>query len=156
MAIFDEKRAKFSHKKVRVAKKKSPPYDLKNFYDFEIFSLRGFEKCQYCKCSPIFDSNLNQPTVPSSHLVTRHSQTRHFEKPRFPCFELQKSDKIAYIYCVINEFNPTFEVQKIGNEAFQNASFGNALFPNKSNNCLWTYSQLETKGLITDHGSANC
>ena len=32
-------------------------------------------------------------------------------------------DKIAYIYCVINEFNPTFEVQNMGNEAFQNASF---------------------------------
>ena len=31
-------------------------------------------------------------------------------------------DKITYIYCVINEFNPIFEVQKIGNEAFQNAS----------------------------------
>ena len=27
---------------------------------------------------------------------------------------------------VINEFNPTFEVQKMGNKAFQNASFGNA------------------------------
>ena len=26
-----------------------------------------------------------------------------------------------YIYCVIIEFNPTFEVQKMGNEAFQNA-----------------------------------
>ena len=29
MAIFAKKRAEFPHKKVRVAKKKSPPYDLK-------------------------------------------------------------------------------------------------------------------------------
>ena len=35
-----------------------------------------------------------------------------------------------YIYCVINEFNPTFEVQQIGNEAFQNAWFGKTSFPN--------------------------
>ena len=28
-------------------------------------------------------------------------------------------DKITYIYFVINEFKPTFEVQKMGNEAFQ-------------------------------------
>ena len=41
---------------------------------------------------------------------------------------------------VINEFNPTFEVQKMGNEAFQIALFGNASFPNgnKGNSCLWT------------------
>ena len=41
---------------------------------------------------------------------------------------------------VINEFNPTFEVQNMGNEAFQNASFGNASFPNEalSYSCLWT------------------
>ena len=37
-------------------------------------------------------------------------------------------DKITYIYCIINEFNPTFEVQNMENEAFQNASFWNALF----------------------------
>ena len=32
-------------------------------------------------------------------------------------------DKITYIYCVLNEFNPAFEVQKMGNKAFQNVSF---------------------------------
>ena len=32
-------------------------------------------------------------------------------------------DKITYIYCVINEINPTFDVQKMENEAFQNASY---------------------------------
>ena len=48
-------------------------------------------------------------------------------------------DNISYIYCVINEFDLTFEVQKMGNEAFQNASFGNASFPNgnEGNSCLW-------------------
>ena len=43
---------------------------------------------------------------------------------------------------VINEFNPTFEVQNMGNEAFQNASFGNTSFPNEalSYSCLWAMS----------------
>ena len=47
-------------------------------------------------------------------------------------------DKITCIYCVINEFNPTYEVQKMGNEVFQNALFINASFPNghKGNSCL--------------------
>ena len=48
-------------------------------------------------------------------------------------------DKITYIFCVINEFNPTFEVQNMGDEAFQNASFLNALFP-KGYSCLWAVS----------------
>ena len=49
----------------------------------------------------------------------------HFGNPHFPCSELQKLDydKITYAYCVINEFNPTFEVQNMGNKAFQNALF---------------------------------
>ena len=42
-------------------------------------------------------------------------------------------DKITFIYCVINEFNPIFEVQKIGNKAFQNASFANG---NEGSSCL--------------------
>ena len=33
---------------------------------------------------------------------------------------------------VINEFNPTFEVQSMGNEAFQNAPFANASFGNEA------------------------
>ena len=33
---------------------------------------------------------------------------------------------------VINEFNPIFAVQNMGNEAFQNASFGNTSFPKES------------------------
>ena len=47
---------------------------------------------------------------------------------------------------VINEFNPTFEVQNMGNEAFQNASFGNASFPNEALNysCLWVESATQT------------
>ena len=32
----------------------------------------------------------------------------------------------------INGFDPTFEVQNIGNETFQNTSLGNASFPNRS------------------------
>ena len=40
---------------------------------------------------------------------------------------------------VINEFNLTFEVQNMGNKAFQNASFGTASFPNEAldYSCLW-------------------
>ena len=34
--------------------------------------------------------------------------------------------KVDVCNFVINEFNPTFVVQNMGNEAFQNASFGNA------------------------------
>ena len=55
---------------------------------------------------------------------------RHFEKPKgvaevefFHVLSFNSQikliyDKITYIDCVINEFNPAFEVQKIGNEAF--------------------------------------
>ena len=48
-------------------------------------------------------------------------------------------DTVDICNFVINEFNPTFEVQNMGNEAFQNASFGNSSFPNKalSYSCLW-------------------
>ena len=62
-----------------------------------------------------------------------------------------------YIYCVINEFNPTFEVQKMGNEAFQNGSFANALFlnGNESNSCLWALFLASTlifhKGYLSIH-----
>ena len=57
-------------------------------------------------------------------------------------------DKITYIYCVINEYNPTFEVQNMGNEAFQNASFGNALFPNEALgcSCLWAKMSCQCIG----------
>ena len=50
------------------------------------------------------------------------------------------------MYCVINEFNPTFEVQIMGNEAFQNASFGNTSFPNgnEGNSCHWAYLGLKS------------
>ena len=41
-------------------------------------------------------------------------------------------DKITLIYCVKNEFNPTSEVQNMGNGAFQNAPFANILFANGS------------------------
>ena len=51
-------------------------------------------------------------------------------------------DKITLIYSVKNEFNPTSEVQNIGNGAFQNAPFANApfangSFPNGGYSCLW-------------------
>ena len=32
------------------------------------------------------------PRLKTPRLETRRSQMRHFEKPRFPCFELQKLD----------------------------------------------------------------
>ena len=40
------------------------------------------------------------------------------------------------------KFNPTFEVQNMGNITFQNASFWNALFPNTNEgySCLWALS----------------
>jgi len=42
----------------------------------------------------------------------------------------------------MNELNQTIEVQKMGNDAHQNASFGNASFPNgkEGNSCLWAIS----------------
>ena len=39
------------------------------------------------------------------------------------------NSRLNGILTYINEFNPTFEIQKMGNEAFQNISFGNASFP---------------------------
>ena len=44
----------------------------------------------------------------------------------------------SYINDTMDEFNPTFEVQNMGNKAFQNASFGNASFGkgNEDNSCL--------------------
>ena len=56
-------------------------------------------------------------------------------------------DKIAYTHCVINEFNPTFEIQNMGNDAFQNALFGNALFGNGNEDysCLWAKSDNRFK-----------
>ena len=53
---------------------------------------------------------------------------RHFEKSQFNVLDFKSGikliyDKIAYIYCVINENNPTIEVQNMGNKAFQNAWF---------------------------------
>ena len=43
---------------------------------------------------------------------------------------------------VINEFNSTFETQNMGNEAFENALFGNPSFGNRNENysCLWAYT----------------
>ena len=59
-------------------------------------------------------------------------------------------DTVDVCNFVINEFNPTFEVQNMGNEAFQNASFGNALFPNgnEGNSCLWAMAMLVLDRLI--------
>ena len=62
-------------------------------------------------------------------------------------------DKITLIYSVKNEFNPTSEVQNIGNGAFQNTPFANALFangsfPNGGYRCLWAISGLN--GMVHD------
>ena len=59
-------------------------------------------------------------------------QTVHFR----PCYVIDVCNFI------INEFDPTFEVENMGHEAFQNASFGNASFPNRNegNSCLWAMS----------------
>ena len=74
----------------------------------------------------------------------RQSQTRHFKKPRFPCFKLKKLDQTDfwqnYIHLLCHKWVwPTFEIQNMGNEAFQNALFGNASFGNgnEDNSCLW-------------------
>ena len=48
---------------------------------------------------------------------------------------------------VINEFNPTFEVQNMGNKDFQNALFGNASFLNEA----LSYSYLWAKALYTSY-----
>ena len=47
-------------------------------------------------------------------------------------------DTVDVCNFVINEFNPTFDVQNMGKEASQNASFGNPSFPNEalSYSCL--------------------
>ena len=50
-------------------------------------------------------------------------------------------DTVDICNFVINEFNQTFDVQNMAKEAFQNVSFGNALFPNEAlgYSCLWAY-----------------
>ena len=49
---------------------------------------------------------------------------------------------VSVAVCVINELNPTFVIQNMENEAFQNASFGNTSFPNgnEGSSCLWASS----------------
>ena len=51
-------------------------------------------------------------------------------------------NKTTYIY-----FDPTFEVEKFGNKAFQNASFGNISFPNvnEGNNFLGHVCKVNDK-----------
>ena len=46
-------------------------------------------------------------------------------------------DEIKLIHSIKNAFNPTSEVQNIGNGAFQNALFANGSFPNGGYSCLW-------------------
>ena len=41
-------------------------------------------------------------------------------------------DRVSIGNFSINQFNPTFEVQNMVNEAFQNASFRNASFPSEA------------------------
>ena len=54
-------------------------------------------------------------------------------------------DTVDYCNFVINELNPTYEFQNMGNGAFQNALFWNApfansRFPNSDYSCLWAMS----------------
>ena len=49
-------------------------------------------------------------------------------------------DTVDVCNFVINEFNPTFEVQNMGNEAFQNASFGGTP---KGTNTEWNSEPLK-------------
>ena len=60
-------------------------------------------------------------------------------------------DKIIYI---LNEFNPTFETQNMGNKAFKNPSFGNASFGNGSEDysCLLAKSTLSLTRKYPLHG----
>ena len=59
----------------------------------------------------------------SDYTLCSRYQTRHFEKPRFPCFESQKLVKlicgtVSVSDFVINQFNPPFKVQNMGNKDF--------------------------------------
>ena len=51
-------------------------------------------------------------------------------------------DTVNICNFVINEFNPTCEVQNMGNEAFQNVSLWDASSPNGNEgySCLWAES----------------
>ena len=67
-------------------------------------------------------------------------------------------DKITLIYSVKNEFNPSSEVQNIGNRVFQNAlfanaPFANASFPNGGYSCLWAKHLSESLMLRLGLGS---
>ena len=83
----------------------------------------------------------------NSHLQTGCLQTGVVKYPVFYVLNIRGwikliYDKIPLIYSVKNEFNPTSEVQNIGNGAFQNTPFANALFangsfPNSGYSCLW-------------------
>ena len=58
---------------------------------------------------------------------------------------------IKYIFdnnFVINELNPTSEVQNMGKRAFQNAPFANGRFPKSDYNCLWALYAPQTLGTI--------
>ncbi len=70
------------------------------------------------------------------HRASADAESVRNDLPRAPCPQVilkvrppnsldyrARYDTPAYIYSVINESNPTFEVQNMGNEAFQNASF---------------------------------
>ena len=62
---------------------------------------------------------------------------------------------------VINEFNPTSEVQNMGNEAFQNAPFANVLFangsfPNGGYSCLWALPNQQRVTNVTNKCCCIC
>ena len=55
--------------------------------------------------------------------------------------EIQECQNLFLGTFVINEFNPTFEVQNMGNEAFQNTSFEYASLTNGNEgySYLWAH-----------------
>ena len=57
------KTAKIWQKEAKVAKNKSPPYDFKNFFTFEIYLSSSFQKYLVCSCSSIFYSSPKKYTV---------------------------------------------------------------------------------------------
>merc|ERR1712020_392515 len=85
----------------------------------------------------------------------RRFQTSHFKSLVSHFLNIKRWIQLIYdtvFVCsfVINEFNPTFEVQNMGNKVFQNASFQIASFPNRneSYSCLWAVCLLSLKTSI--------
>ena len=121
---------------------------------------------QFCRWAPVFLINapwLAQPLGPKATVTKCLVSKRGIPKRgilksliylvlNFKSWIKLIYNKIACTYCVINEFNSTFEAQNMANEAFKNASFGNASFGNGNEdyNCLRAGSQTEPLSMRTD------